>query len=235
MKTKRDLIITLLVYIATIALGIAVMYGITALAVERLFPEVETEKYVEESVGIATDEAVVFEPITEPETETETTALETETEASPETTIETEIQLLNTPICKEISYNEVYNAENDDLMLLARLIQNEAGADICTDEHQRAVASVLMNHVASPYFPNTVYGCIFSGWVDNGNKDYGIGSVAQFYSLVPTERAIANAQYVLTYGSTVGDAIYQAEFIQGEIVAVFEYPDSGLSTTYICR
>ena len=126
---------------------------------------------------------------------------------------------------------------DSDLLLLAKLIQSEAGYDFCSDEHQRAVASVLLNHVASPSpdFPDSVYGCIFSGWVDGGIKHYGIGSYAEFMSIVPSERAIANAAYVMQYGSTVGDAIYQAEFIQGEIVAVFSYPGTGAMTTYICR
>lgn len=123
--------------------------------------------------------------------------------------------------------------EDSDLMLLAKLIQNEAGADYCSDEHQRAVASVLMNHVASPYFHDTIEGCIFVGWTDNGIKNYGIGSVADFMALIPSERAIANAEYVLTHGSTIGDAIYQSEYIFGEIVAVYDY-GIGLQT-YICR
>jgi hypothetical protein len=188
---------------------------------------------------------VRFSPIeTETESETTTAVTETELETTSETvpTVCEEIQ----PSTEEVS--SVYvdtHAEvtplavcNDsDLMLIAKLIQSEAGYDFCSDEHQRAVASVLLNHVAStsPDFPDSVYGCIFSGWVDGGIKHYGIGSYAKFMSIVPSERAIANAQYVMTYGWTVGDAIYQAEFIPDghEVVAVFDY---GIGMpTYICR
>lgn len=241
---KHSTILYVGLYFAVAALGIFVFYKCIDLGMQRFFPEIETEKYSEESVEIATEEAVVFEPITEPETEaeieiTETEAkIETDTEATTETVPESRAAI-QPSICAVAESADQGNRQEcvvtDDLMLLARLIQSEAGADICTDEHQRAVASVLMNHVASPYFPNTIYGCIFVGWVDGGIKNYGIGSVEKFYSLVPSERAIANAQYVLTYGSTVGDAIYQAEFIQGEVVAVFSYPGTGYATTYICR
>lgn len=211
--------------ILSTALIFVVTYMFWATVDEKLkarYPETveDTEVTVEDSVDV------------ERNIEFETTEIETETSEITQKLNATSEDIQPIIVTEPVVYEPV---EDSDLMLLAKLIQNEAGADYCSDEHQRAVASVLMNHVASPYFPNTIEGCIFVGWTDNGIKNYGIGSVADFMALIPSERAIANAQYVMTYGSTVGDAIYQAEFIPegGEIVAVFDY-GIGLPT-YICR
>lgn len=230
--------------ILTTALIFAVFYGMFVQIDEKLkarLPET-TEAAPERSVD--TETKIIFTEIEdetdEPTTESEAILNESTDEEVPESS--SEIQ----PSAEEVSsvYVDTYAevtplavCNDSDLMLIAKLIQSEAGYDFCTDAHQRAVASVLLNHVASssPDFPDSVYGCIFSGWIDGGIKHYGIGSYAKFMAIVPSERAIANAQYVMTYGSTVGDAIYQAEFIpEGhEVVAVFDY-GVGLPT-YICR
>lgn len=203
--------------------------------IEAALPETETTECTTECT------TVEFEEITgEPTTESETILDESADEEVPESREEVQQSIEEVSSVYVDTYAEVTPpavCNDSDLMLIAKLIQSEAGYDFCSDEHQRAVASVLLNHVAStsPDFPDSVYGCIFSGWVDGGIKHYGIGSYAKFMSIVPSERAIANAQYVMTYGSTVGDAIYQAEFIpEGhEVVAVFDY---GIGMpTYICR
>ena len=225
--------------------GLALLSSALIFGCTYMFWSVLDEKIEAALPETAAETEVRFTPIeTETACETTTTVTETELETTSETvpTVCEEIQ----PSTEEVSsvYVDTYAevtplavCNDSDLMLIAKLIQSEAGYDFCSDAHQRAVASVLMNHVASssPDFPDTVYGCIFSGWVDGGIKHYGIGSYAEFMSIVPSERAIANAQYVMTYGSTVGDAIYQAEFIpEGhEVVAVFDY-GVGLPT-YICR
>lgn len=230
--------------VLTTALIFAVFYGMISQIDEKLkarLPET-TEATPERSVETETE--IIFTEIEEATDEPTTEIQPLYDESTDEEVSEssTEIQ----PSVEEVSsvYVDTYAevtplavCNDSDLMLIAKLIQSEAGYDFCTDEHQRAVASVLLNHVASssPDFPDSVYGCIFSGWVDNGIKHYGIGSYAEFMSIVPSERAIANAAYVMQYGSTVGDAIYQAEFIPdgGEVVAVFDY-GVGLPT-YICR
>jgi len=230
--------------ILTTALIFAVFYGMFAQINEKLkarLPET-TETAPERSVETETE--IIFteieEAADEPTTESETILTESTDEEVSESREEvqpsiTEVSSVYADTHAEVTPLTVCN--DSDLMLIAKLIQSEAGYDFCSDEHQRAVASVLLNHVASPSpdFPDTVYGCIFSGWVDEGIKHYGIGSYAEFMSIVPSERAIANAAYVMQYGSTVGDAIYQAEFVQGETVAVFSYPGTGAMTTYICR
>ena len=230
----------------TTALIFAVFYGMFAQIDEKLkarLPET-TEAAPERSVETETE--IIFteieESTDEPATEIQPLFNDTTDEEVPESSSEIqpsaeEVSSVYADTCAEVTPLAV--CEDSDLMLIAKLIQSEAGYDFCSDEHQRAVASVLLNHVTStsPDFPDTVYGCIFSGWVDGGIKHYGIGSYAEFMAIVPSERAIANAAYVMQYGSTVGDAIYQAEFIpEGhEVVAVFDYGRPGVLPTYICR
>lgn len=123
----------------------------------------------------------------------------------------------------------------NDLMLLARIIENEAGSNWCTDEHQRAVASVVMNRVNDARFPDTVYGVISQGWNGECPIQYAVGGEERFFNIMPSERAIANAEFVLNYGATVDGAVWQSEFVQGEIVEVFAYPEIQSTITYICK
>lgn len=62
--------------------------------------------------------------------------------------------------CKYISFYTPVKYSNDDLYLLARVVQTESGASWATDEHQRAVASVVINRVNDSRFPNTISGVI---------------------------------------------------------------------------
>lgn len=205
-------------------------------------------------------EAITFEPI-ETETDIEFTPLETEEteneevvicdtaeevyasgeEVQPtvcevaESVLENDEQgaVLDQSSSRQVNYAAAVN--EDDVLLLARVIQNEAGADCATDEHQRAIASVVINRVADPRFPHdNIYDIIMCGWYDGHALQYNFGTLADFWSIVPTERAIANAEYVLTYGSTIPtDCVWQDNSIQGEIVMRFDYPN--FPTTYICR
>ena len=233
--------------ILTTALIFGVFYGMIAQIDEKLqarFPETT------ETVTEAETDPIEYETIeTESETDANTICEDTDVALSaddaeiqpllssvsePAYEAVTEGAVLEEPIQPIVPYTE---PAEDDVMLLARLIMNEAGYDFCSDAHQRAVASVLLNHVASPYFPDNIHDCIFVGWYDGGRKHYGIESPEKFYSREVTQRAIDNARYVLTYGSTVGDAIYQAEYIPPghELVASFIYPGTESLPTYICR
>lgn len=96
-----------------------------------------------------------------------------------------------------------------DLDLLARVVNAEAGSSWLTDEHQRAVASVVLNRVADSRFPNTLrgvvyqsgqYACTWNGMINR----------------TPTQRAIDNARYVLENGVTIpANVVFQAQFRQG--------------------
>ena len=97
-----------------------------------------------------------------------------------------------------------------DLYLMSHLINGEAGCDWCSDAEQRAVGSVVLNRMRDSRFPNTMAGVIYQRgqyactW--DGNFD-----------LQPSERAIANAKYILTYGSTLpSNVVFQARSVQGE-------------------
>lgn len=115
-----------------------------------------------------------------------------------------------------------YDYTEDDLIYLARIINAEAGSYWCSDEHQQAVASVVMNRRSSSKFPNTVYDVIHA----EGQYPNTCNSTSY------TERSLENARQVLEYGPTV-KGVWQANFVQGtQIEKVFSYP--GHSTTYIC-
>lgn len=104
--------------------------------------------------------------------------------------------------------NTKYSQE--DLDLLARVIFSEAGSDWLTDEHQRAVASVVINRVNDSRFPNTIrdvvyqpsqYGCVYNGMIN----------------LAPNQRAYDNARYVLENGViTPTNVVWQAKGRQGK-------------------
>ena len=119
-----------------------------------------------------------------------------------------------------------YEYTQEELEKLAAIVYAEAGASWCTDEHQRAVASVVMNRVDDPRFPDTIHEVIYSPGQYPNTCDN------TYYD----SRAIANAEYVLQNGPTVDEtAVFQANFKQGtKIVATFDYRDDGHSITYIC-
>lgn len=98
----------------------------------------------------------------------------------------------------------------EDLNLLSRVIFAEAGSDWLSDEHQRAVASVVLNRVNDSKFPNTIrdvvyqkgqYGCVYNGMINR----------------TPNQRAIDNARYVLENGITIPDnVVWQSTGKQGK-------------------
>ena len=103
----------------------------------------------------------------------------------------------------------------EDLDLLARVINSEAGSSWLSDEHQLAVGSVVLNRVADSRFPNTLkgvvyqrgqYACVWSGMINR----------------TPSERAINNAKYLLENGVTIPtNVVWQAQFRQG--VGLWKY------------
>jgi spore germination cell wall hydrolase CwlJ-like protein len=112
----------------------------------------------------------------------------------------------------------------EDLMLLAGIIQNEAGSDFCSNYHQKIIASVVENRVKSDYFPDSIEEVIFQ------KGQYAITD-KEFYN--PTKRAIRNAKYVLENGSILpSNCLFQSEFSQGD--GVYLKIKTIISTTYIC-
>jgi len=204
-----------------------IILGIFAMMILAAFGLIVTIYYINHDIDLLNDETEASNVIPETSIETIFEPIETET-ATPDTNEAA-------PKTEQSNVETEEKISNDDLLYLAKIIENEAGSNWCTDDHQRAVASVVLNRVNDARFPDTVYGVISQGWNGECPLQYNVGGVERFYSLEPSERALANAQYVLEHGSTVGSAIWQAEFIQGEIVAYFAYPEVYETITYICK
>ncbi len=113
----------------------------------------------------------------------------------------------------------------DDLYCLAAVIWQEAGATYCSDRLQLLVANVVMNHVESPDFPNTIrevitrkgaYGTMYWDGVSIPEANDSITKSA-------IDRCYANAKKVLEgYRILPTNVIYQAGFVQGSGVYTYE-------------
>lgn len=143
--------------------------------------------------------------------------------------VEQEPEAEQAPVVEAPAYSE------EDLEALAIIIYQEAGADYIEDSTRQMVGEVVLNRVASEYFPDTIaevatqdgqYGRLsWTGlvWPERASYDCEAHAV---------ERAYECAKALLT-GSVERllpeDAIWQAEFSQGaEILA---YQDG----IYFCR
>lgn len=112
---------------------------------------------------------------------------------------------------------------NEDLRMLAGIIENEAGSDFCSNSQQRYCASVVLNRVKHDYYPDTIKEVIFQ------KGQYAIGK----HFKTPSKRAYKNAKYILEHGSIIpSDCIFQSEFRQGDYV--YKIFKTKISTTYIC-
>lgn len=113
-----------------------------------------------------------------------------------------------------------------DVIDLACIIYAEAGSSWCTDRHQQAVGSVVVNRWKSPRWDDdTIREVIDHEGQYPGTRDN------RYYD----ERAYQNALHVLEYGPLYEDAVWQAEFTQGTYtIEIFDYSHLGKSTTYIC-
>jgi len=113
----------------------------------------------------------------------------------------------------------------EELYLLAHLINAEAGSNWCSDDLMRYVGSVALNRVAHSEYPNTLeeviyqteptlqYACIVDG---NFEKE-------------PCERAWKIAEELLNSGSVLpSNVVYQSQFKQGSGVYLKE------QNTYLC-
>ena len=109
----------------------------------------------------------------------------------------------------------------DERELLACAIYCEAGGDACTDETRRMVGEVILNRVADPRFPDTIEGVLTQ------KSQYGrfhwtgvVWSSRAAHEPEAVERAYRCAEAVLTEPRLLPeDVVFQAEFVQGEIVA----------------
>lgn len=171
-------------------------------------PEV-TELVEEETL----EEVFIMEP------EDETVAYEEEAVAVVEDVIEEQPELLSAP---KPQYSD------SDLMLLAKVIYAEAGSNFLSDEWKMCVGEVVLNRVASPEFPNTIYDVVYQQGQYQGARS---GYIA---SLTPSERCIDIARRLLNGERLMEPAVvFQANFKQGSGVCKALY-DSHLGWTYFC-
>lgn len=124
---------------------------------------------------------------------------------------------------------EINRLNFDDLFLLAKIVEVEAGSSWITEEHKQMVASVVINRVNSPEFPDTIYDVVYQ------HRQYAAAGTKYFEELVPSESSVRNALYVLQNGSIAPETVvFQAEFKQGSSVYKTYNPEK-LGTTYFCH
>ena len=113
----------------------------------------------------------------------------------------------------------------DELRMLSQIVNQESGSYWLSDEHQRLVASVVLNRMASPEFPDTMYEVL------TAPGQYG-GTIWQRQTR-PSERAVRNALYVLENGSQApAGVIFQSNFSWLGSGVWKAIPDRYLATTY---
>ena len=119
-----------------------------------------------------------------------------------------------------------YTAE--DLDLLARVIYAEVGCSWIPDWVQQMTGSVVLNRVASTYYPNTIREVIYQPGQYSPTWDGSINKK-------PDARTVANAKYLLEHGSICpANVVGQNSIVTGSGV-YRSYYDSVLGTTvYFC-
>lgn len=138
---------------------------------------------------------------TRAETEAETETDETETEPVP------------------MEYTD------EDLYILSHIIQCEAG--YCERAMMEGVGSVVLNRVADPRFPNTIYEVV------NQPGQYRPVTDGIFTSAQPTELVIEVAIDLLEWGSKFPpEVIYQANSPLG--TGIYKTLSTSYSTMYFC-
>ena len=170
-----------------------------------------------ESVQIA--QAATHETTPAPvETAPEPTSITPTEETTP---LEEAVTIATEPPTEPAETQPTYTVE--ELEMLALVIYQEAGADWCSNDTRLMVGTVVMNRIADPRFPDTMYDVVTE------ERAYGelhwTGIVWPARASHPTEanavkRAYAIAERILLGERTLPeDVIFQSEYIMGEIVA----------------
>ena len=115
----------------------------------------------------------------------------------------------------------------DDLLLLSRVLDAMAGSDWLTDDFRMCVGEVVLNRVASPEFPDTLYDVVYQ------RGQYTVVNTARFSTIVPRQECVDCAlRLLLGERHMVPAVVYQADYLQGELFTMF--PDRQLGATYFC-
>ena len=113
----------------------------------------------------------------------------------------------------------------DDLSLLSRLIQSEAGSAWLGTRWKMAVGEVVLNRMASPEFPDTLSEVIFQPGQYTGAVNLSVpsyDSVIAAQKLLEGERVLDNPAVVFPSNGRQGSGVYM------------ELSDAYLGTTYFC-
>ena len=115
----------------------------------------------------------------------------------------------------------------DDLYLLARVIDCEAGSDWLPDDFRLCVGEVVLNRVASPEFPDTLHEVIYQ------RGQYSVVNSARFSTLAPRAACVdAALRLLLGERRMVPAVVFQSDSLQGELFTM--YADRRLGNTYFC-
>lgn len=117
----------------------------------------------------------------------------------------------------------------DELYLFAQVITNEAGCSWLPMNWKMAVGEVLLNRVASPEFPDTLYECVYQKGQYSGVNTDKFKNRAPFEDCVVAAVRLLNGERVLNEPS----AVFQANGRQGSGVCLELY-DEKMGYTYIC-
>lgn len=134
----------------------------------------------------------------------------------------TEEQVNN--LIKDVTYNE-------NLKLLSKITELEAGSSWLTDEQQSLVACVVLNRIKSPLFPNTLHDVIYQ----RNPIQYQSAWSKAIKTVEPSERVIKNVKRVLDGKFTCpSNVLFQSEKPQGDGIYKKFYNKYTHTTTYFC-
>lgn len=125
------------------------------------------------------------------------------------------------PAENAVTQTEAAPYTEEELEILACCIYCEAGGDSASDETRRMVGEVVINRVADPRFPDTILGVLTQKYQYGLFWRTGVVWPARAaHEPEAVERAYDCARLVLSGERLLPeDVIFQAEFVQGEIVA----------------
>lgn len=126
--------------------------------------------------------------------------------------------------------SEEWWREQEALDILAKVVSHEADPQWCEWEHSVAVAVVVLNRVASPYFPNTVREVVAAPWQYLPSYTWGFENTPRLCYEVA--KAALDGDH-----DVPADCYWQDCTIQGVSIWKAFTVDTGWfrSTTYICR
>ena len=148
----------------------------------------------------------------------------------------TQVQTVEKPVDKEVIV-EVESEPNytyDELYCMAVAIYNEAGSNVCTDQHREYVGYVILNRVNDSRYPDTIRDVLEQPGQYEGLGTKGVHFAKRASNNTESkalERAWSTAQKVLENRDNIpipSNVVFQAEFKQG--VSVYKK----IGNTYFC-